>query len=253
MKNLIRSELLRIRSRRVVRVMGVLALTGSLVGVVIAAANSHPGSELQLSSLPDILRGTSFVVFLIGVVIGGSSVGADWQQGTMAALLTWEPRRVRVFLTRAVVVMSFVFVIAVVLQVALSLMLAAAASVRGDTGGTGGTWLREVAGVTLRVGGAAAFGSALGVAIAMIGRNTGAALGIVFGYLFIAESLLRGLLPKLSSALISTNAAVFIDGKAGTSETGSPITVAAASLTLALYAGVLLIAALALVRTRDVT
>ena len=141
--DLIRSELLRIVSRRVVRVMGVLALTGSAVGVIIATANSHAGSQLQLSSLPDILRGTSFVVFLIGVVLGGSSVGADWQQGTMAALLTWEPRRVRVFVTRAVVVMSFVFVIAVVLQIALALMLAAGASLRGDTGGTGGTWLER--------------------------------------------------------------------------------------------------------------
>jgi ABC-type transport system involved in multi-copper enzyme maturation permease subunit len=251
--DLIRSELLRIRSRRVVRVLGVLALTGSAVGVTIAAANSHPGSQLQLFSLPDILRGTSFIVFVIGVVIGGSSVGADWQHGTMAALLTWEPRRVRIFLTRAVVVMIFVFVFAVVLQIALSLMLAAGASLRGDTGETGGAWLREVAGVMLRVGGAAAFGATLGVAIAMIGRNTGAALGVVFGYLFIAESLLRGLLPKLSSALISTNAAVFIDGRTGTSETGSPITVGRASLTLALYSGALLIAALALFRTRDVT
>lgn len=251
--DLIRSELLRLRSRRVVRVMGVLALTGSAVGVTIAAANSRPGSQLQLFSLPDILRGTSFIVFVIGVVIGGSSVGADWQHGTMAALLTWEPRRVRVFFSRAVVVMIFVLVFAVVLQIAFSLMLAAGASLRGDTGETGGAWLREVAGITLRVGGATAFGATIGVAIAMIGRNSGAALGVVFGYLFIAESLLRGLLPKLSSALISTNAAVLIDGRTGTSETGSPITVGRASLTLALYAGALLIVALALFRTRDVT
>jgi ABC-2 type transport system permease protein len=251
--NLVRSEVLRIWSRRLVRVLGVLALTGSVAGVVIATVNSRPGSLLELFSLPDILRGTSFIVFVIGLVIGGSSVGADWQHGTMAALLTWEPRRVRVFLTRAAVVAIFVFVFAVVLQLALSLLLAAGAALRGGTGETGGAWLRDVAGTLLRIGIASAVGATVGATIAMIGRNTTAALGVVFGYLAIAESLLRGLLPTISSALFSTNVVVFIDGRAGTSENGSVITVGKASLTLALYAGVLVVVALTLFRTRDVT
>jgi len=251
--NLIRSELLRMSSRRMVRVFAVLALTGSAVGVTIAAINSHPESQLQLFSLPSLLRGTSFIVFVMGLVIGGSSVGADWQYGTMAALLTWEPRRVRVFFTRVGVVLIFVFVLAVVLQVAFSMMLAAAASLRGGTGETGDAWLRDVAGTTLRIGIATALGATLGATMAMIGRNTAAALGVAFGYLAIAESLLRGLLPKISSALFSTNVVVFIDGKAGTSETGSSISVGRASVTLALYAGVLIVVALTLFRTRDVT
>ena len=41
--NLVRSEVLRIWSRRLVRVLGVLALTGSVAGVVIATVNSRPG------------------------------------------------------------------------------------------------------------------------------------------------------------------------------------------------------------------
>jgi hypothetical protein len=65
--------------------------------------------------------------------------------------------------------------------------------------------------------------------------------------------LLRGFIPGISDSLLSTNLVVFVDGKAGTSETGSPITVADASLTIALYAGVLVVAALALFRARDVT
>jgi ABC-type transport system involved in multi-copper enzyme maturation permease subunit len=251
--SLVRSELLRIRSRRMIRVLGITALMGSAVGLTIAAINSHPGGQLRLFALPDILRGTSVIVFIIGLVIGGSSVGADWQHGTLAALLTWEPRRVRVFLTRAVVVMLSVFALAVILQVAFSLMVAIATALRGDTGGTGGAWLRHVAGVTLRVGVASAFGATVGLTIAMIGRNTAAALGVAFGYLAVVESLMRGLMPKISSVLLSTNMAVFIDGRAGTSETGSPISVGRASLTLTLYAGVLLIAALTLFRKRDVT
>jgi ABC-type transport system involved in multi-copper enzyme maturation permease subunit len=251
--NLVRSEVLRISSRRMVRVLTVVTLAGSAIGVVIAAANSHPGGQLQLSSLPDTLRGTSFIVFVIGLVIGGSSVGADWQQGTMAALLTWEPRRDRVFLVRAVVVTVFVFVLGVLLQVAFSLMLAAAAALRGGTGGTGSAWLRDVAGTTVRVGAASAIAAAIGVAIAMIGRNTASALGVVFGYIVIVERLLVGLVPKISSVSFLFNTVVFIDGKTGTSEIGTPITLGRASVTLMLYAVGLLVVALALFRTRDVT
>jgi ABC-2 type transport system permease protein len=252
MMDLIRSELRRIWSRRMVRVLAVLSLVGSAVGVTIGAVNSHAGSGIQLSGLPDILRGTSFIVFVMGLMIGGSSVGADWQQGTMATLLTWEPRRVRVFLTRAGVVTLFVFALAVFLLVAFSLMFAAGAALRGGTD-TGSAWLRDVAGTTLRIGVASAAGAALALAIGMIGRNTAAALGVVFGYLAIAASLLRGLIPKISNELFSSNVVVFIDGRAGTSETGSIITVGRASITMALYAGVLLLIALVLFRTRDVT
>ena len=253
MMDLIRSELRRIWSRRMVRVLAVLSLVGSAVSVTIGAVNSHTGSGLQLFGLPDILRGTSFIVFVIGLVIGASSVGADWQQGTMATLLTWEPRRVRVFVTRAIVVTCFVFVLAVFLLAALSLMFAAGAALRGGTGETGSGWFSDVVGTIVRIGVASAVGAALALAIGMVGRNTAAALGVVFGYLAIAESLLRALIPKISDQLLSTNVVVFIDGHAGTSETGSVITVGRASITMAVYAGVLLLIALVLFRTRDVT
>lgn len=253
MMDLVRSELRRIWSRRMVRVLAVLSLVGSAVGVTIATINSHAGSGIQLSGLTDILRGTSFIVFVLGLMIGGSSVGADWQQGTMATLLTWEPRRVRVFVTRAAVVTCFVFVLAVFLLASLSLMFAAGAALRGGTGGTGGTWLRDVVGTTLRIGVASAVGAALALAIGMVGRNTAAALGVVFGYLAVAESLLRALVPKISGVLFSSNVVVFIDGRSGISETGSVITVGRASITMGVYAGVLLLIALLLFRTRDVT
>lgn len=253
MTDLIRSELIRIWSRRMVRVLALLSLAGSAVGVTIGAVNSHAGSGLQLFGLPDILRGTSFIVFVMGLMIGSSSVGADWQQGTMATLLTWEPRRMRVFITRAAVVTCFVFVLVVVLLAALSLMFAAGAVLRGGTDGTGGAWLRDVVGTTVRIGIASAVAAALALAIGMVGRNTAAALGVVFGYLAIAESLLRALIPGISNELLSTNVVVFIDGRAGTSETGSIVTVASAAITMAIYAGVLLVVALALFRTRDVT
>jgi ABC-2 type transport system permease protein len=301
MMDLIRSELLRIWSRRMVKVLAVVAVVGATAGVVIGAVQSHPpdlvtaqrnfdddlqqclagefvpedqlppgetlerfcadnvrfenyvNDSLRLAELSDILKGTSFILIVLGLVIGASSVGADWQAGTMAALLTWEPRRVRIFLVRTAVVLGSVFVLAVALQCVLALELAAAAALRGTTVGTGSPWLRGVAGAVTGIGLAAAVGASLGVALAMVGRNTAAALGVAFGYLAIVESLLRGFIPKISPSLISTNLVVLVDGRAGRSDTGSLIAVGGASITIAVYAAVSLVAALVLFRTRDVT
>jgi hypothetical protein len=136
--NLIRSELVRIWSRRMVRVLAILAVIGIVVGVTIGAIQStkpdlaaaqaqyqsdhehclagelisedqlpphvtleqfcddnirlgaYVNSSLQLSELPAFLKGTAFILIVLGLVIGASSVGADWQVGTMAALLTWN-------------------------------------------------------------------------------------------------------------------------------------------------------------------
>ena len=105
----------------------------------------------------------------------------------------------------------------------------------------------------LRIAGASALGAWLGVTLAMIGRNTAAALGVAFGYLAIVESLLRGFIPRSPAHCSAPTSWCSSTARPGTSETGSLITVGRASLTLALYAGVLLIVALALFRTRDVT
>jgi ABC-2 type transport system permease protein len=301
MTNLVRSELVRIWSRRMVRVLAILAVVGIVVGVTIGAIQSskpdlvaaqgeydadlqrclagemihedqlppdvtleafcddnvqlgsYVNSSLQLSQLPAFLKGTAFILIVLGLTIGASSVGADWQVGTMAALLTWEPRRIRVFLVRVAVVVGSVFALAVALQSVLSLAIAAAAALRGTTVDTGGSWFAGVVWTVLRIAGASALGAWIGVTLAMVGRNTAAALGVAFGYLAIVESLLRGFIPKISGSLLSTNLVIFVDGKAGTSETGSPITVGGAVLTITIYAVILLAIALTLFRTRDVT
>ena len=56
MSGLLRSEVLRLWSRRLVRVLAILAVLGIVVGVTIGTINSRPGHELQLFSLPDLLK-----------------------------------------------------------------------------------------------------------------------------------------------------------------------------------------------------
>jgi len=300
---LARSETQRLLSRRLLRVLAILALLGILISVVIVAAKSRkpsaaqqasldqqirqeiadcvsnhypsaipPGEPLQsfcarafsdqttenaygLSGLPDVLRGTSFILLVLGLVIGASAVGADWQSGSMATLLLWEPRRTRVLLVRALVIALTIFALAVLLQAALTLLLALVASTRGTTVGTGGDFTRTVVGVVGRVGVMASIFSLVGVAISTVGRATAASLGAAFVYLALVESLLHGLIPRLTPWLLSVNTAVFIDGR--TLDVGEThpvyLTPGHATVVVIVYAAILLAVAAGVFRSRDVS
>jgi ABC-type transport system involved in multi-copper enzyme maturation permease subunit len=196
MIGLIRSELLRLRSRRVLVVLTGVGVLGIVVGMTIAAVKSDPGSgnPLELSGLPDVLKGISFILIVLGLVVGASSVGADWHAGSIATLLTWEPRRTRVFGARLLVVGITVFLVTVALQTLLALLFLLVAYTRGSTELASGV-RGASAGAIVRIGATAAIGSMLGASIAMLGRSSAAALGAVFGYLAVVENLLAACFP----------------------------------------------------------
>jgi len=306
MIGLISSEWLRMRSRRLVKVLAVLALLGIVAAVVIGVVQSElpserdlaraerqaerevanciaqdaygqeaPGGDvealcrefidqsvflaeqpLRLSELPDILRGTAFVAILIGLVIGASAVGASWQTGTMTTILTWEPRRTRVALVRAAVfALGTVALIAVLFALFAGLFFVAT-TLRGLTATPDG-WARELVGVAARVSALAGAASIIGGAIAMLGRNSAAALGGVFVYLSVLEGIVRGLRPAIGRFLLGDNIVSVLIGdditivdEAGT--TIATVTPSHAAVVVAIYTLGLLTVATASFRVRDV-
>ncbi len=256
MRGLVSSEWLRLRSRRLVKVLGLIALAGIAVSLVIAGVQSRKPEagelawSLQRSDLPEVLRGLSFIAILIGLVIGASSIGASWQSGTITTLLTWEPRRTRVALVRAGVVAAGVFLLVAMLLGSFAGLYMLTTSLRGSTSVSSG-WAGEVIGVVLRVSGLAAAASIIGGALAMIGRHTAAALGAVFVYLAVIEGVLRGLRPQLGWFLLGDSIAVVVSG-GGLSVGDGTLTVTRGAITVATYAlGLLAIAAVSF-RVRDV-
>jgi ABC-type transport system involved in multi-copper enzyme maturation permease subunit len=249
---LMRSEFLRLRSRRVLLFLTALGAIGIAVAMSIAALKSHPGTsqQLELVGLPDILKGISFILIVFGLVIGASSVGADWQAGSMATLLTWEPRRTRVFVARVVVVVLTVFVVAVALQGLLTGLFLLVADLRGTTELAAGVG-KASEGAILRVGAMASIGSVLGISIAMLGRSSTAALGAVFVYLAVVENLLRGLYPSITKWTFAVSAVVFVDGKPAILF-NQVLTFGRALLTLGVYLALVLAAGLTSFRVRDV-
>ena len=207
--------------------------------------------RFRLRSLPEILQGAGILVVIGGLLLGASFVGAEWHAGTMSTLLTWEPRRLRVLAVKAVVVAVCVFALMVLLLAVFSLALLLVASTRGITDNLGDHFIRSVAGSTLRVAACSAAGALIGMAIAMVARNTAAAVGAGFAYLAILEGLIRALRPGWQHYLLADNIAIVITG-ADDGIMRVPLTFTRAAFTVGVWVAVLLVVAAATFRARDV-
>lgn len=272
---LLRSEILRARSRRSLRWLTVLALLG-VVGIAailwftsarvtegdLAAAAEQLRVEQQQSyemcladpGIPEAERPTvcwkpteqdaldnalwalpkrpldqsgleGFVGFaggiglLVAVMLAATTGGADWGARTMGLLLSWEPRRTRVFLVRLVVVLGVALAVEaamVMLAVALGSVIAGAHDLVLPAGTTlpnhQAVDLGQAAELALRWLPLAALGAAGSFAVAMLTRSTGWAIGALIGFVAVVESLIQGLWPWGSQWLLQTNAAAWLTG-----------------------------------------
>ena len=224
-----------------------------------------PSSDvgLQLRDAPDIIEHTSTFTTLLAVVLGASLAGADWTSGTMATLLTWEPRRIRVLLVRALVVVLVVVVATLFLQILLLAGFRLAVALRGTTLGASSTWLSEAAKAILRVSAVASAFGLIALAIAMVGRSTVAAVGVLFGYLILFEGVIAGFRPSIQDRLLVRAAGVIVgqqpiydtSREAVLQATGQPpilLGLTEASVVLTVYVVALLVVALFVFRARDV-
>ena len=217
-------------------------------------------NELRLADLQDILEGLSSLVVLIGVVLGASLGGADWSVRTMATLLTWEPRRARVLLARALVVLVVVFLLTFGVQVFFGVVFRAGVVLRGTTEGLPSHWLTHVLEVMLRTSAVAGLFSLIALAVATIARSTAGGIGILFGYLVLVEGFLanlvvwlpRWLLVRAAGAIVTQAPVEQVVGQGRFQRMEAVLTPSGAWIVVGAYVVVLLGAALAALRVRDV-
>jgi ABC-type transport system involved in multi-copper enzyme maturation permease subunit len=258
MMALLRTELRRDWSRRAVRLFGLLALAGIvLAGVLVFINSSKTETPFNLVDLRDVFLGTSVSLIILGIALAASFMGAEWSAGTMTTLLTWEPRRGRVYAAKLVAAAIFAFVSALIVMILLGLALLPSALAHGSTAGADSSWMLATAYRMLRGALVCAVGAGIGLAIGSLARNTTAAVIIAFVYLFVFENLVRGLKPQWIGWLFGDNAEIFVAWHKITVHTshgpmlshGPPV----ALLVLAAYMVILSLAAVALFFRRDVT
>jgi ABC-2 type transport system permease protein len=162
---------------------------------------------------PNVVAGLVAAVALLGFVIGAGFIGAEWAAGTMASLLTWEPRRLRVLFAKLGAV---IVVLVVVGAVAVALGLGGAwliAATRGTTASTTGHALNTI--IARGARGLLLVGllTGAGCTIAGFTRHTVAAVVATVAYLVIVENILRHLEPRWERWVLTTNAAAVLTGR----------------------------------------
>jgi ABC-2 type transport system permease protein len=223
--------------------------------------NQPPGiGGFLLRDLGAILQGIATFVILLGVILGASLGGADWTNNTMQTLLTWEPRRVRVFLVRALVIAVCVFVVTVLLQVVFAGVDALVASTRGTTAFLPTSFWRTVFLTIGRVSLVTTGLALVAYAVAMIGRSTVASLGALFGYLILFEGVIAGFRPTIQGSLLVRAAIVVITHRPildptrfGDGASDVLMGVSRAWTVLGVYIVLLSMLAVTIFRRRDVT
>ena len=224
--NLLLVEMRRALRRRVIRVMILIALAGCAFAGVVAFLSSSGKSLATLrageSADPALLTDwwvagqdnvvlTSALFLLIGGFFAGAAVaGAEWRAGTVTTVLTWEPRRTRLNLTRVAACAICAFVIGLILQAIFLASFLPAVLVNGSTEGTTAGWWTALALAMLRTAALTSIAAVMGVALATIGRNTAFALAAVFAWVAVVEGVIRGLRPGWAQYLWGENIATVV-------------------------------------------
>lgn len=208
--------------------------------------------RLYLTDTKDVLLGISAIIMILLWLVGASFIGAEWRHDTITTLLTWEPRRVRLMLAKVAAVAVCSFVAALLIQALTGAVVAPSAYAFGSTAGADAEWLRNLVEQALRIASVGALIGAVGFALASLGRNTAAALGVGFAYVVVVENLIRALKPEWQPWFFTDNTVIVVAADPGVlPEIGH--TVGQATVVIVGYALLLLLAALAIFRSRDVT
>jgi hypothetical protein len=144
-------------------------------------------------AVPSTTRNIALPLFFVAFALAASFIGAEFGTGMMTTTLTWEPRRGRVLLAKAVPAFVVLGAAVIVLLAFMAVAYIPIGALRGTTAGMSGGFWEHLTGLWLRAAGLAVFGAALGIGLATLARNTVAALGIGFLYVAIIDPIVSHL------------------------------------------------------------
>ncbi|MFI7603725.1 ABC transporter permease subunit [Micromonospora sp. NPDC049366] len=138
-------------------------------------------------AFPETLIPFAAILALVGFVVGASFVGAEWNTGGMMNLLLWRPKRLTVLLSKLAALLTGVVAVTVTSGLLWFGGFWLVATFRGSTEKmTAGAWqsfaLTGLRGLALVV-----VISAIGFALASLGRHTAMALGGVVAVMVVGQ------------------------------------------------------------------
>lgn len=214
--------------------------------------------RFDIVTLRDVVEGLTPFLTMVALFLGASLIGAEWHSGMVGTLLTWEPRRVLVYLSKAAAAITIGATFFVFAQLLLTGALWPSAMLHGSTLAAPGFW-GDLLGTMGRATAAAAITAGMGFAIASATRSTVFALAMLF-----LVSILDGIVTAViwrgyQRWSLFQNMAGFVEGT-GISESRDPFrdtlvpgrSAGSAGLVIAMYLAVLLAAGTASFRARDV-
>jgi ABC-2 type transport system permease protein len=185
-------EVRRLLARRFFRAAVLLLLVGVASMLGLAVKGSQSGSQLVFThTVVAITSVTTVLTVLAAFLVGATAVGAEWHHGTLAALLVWEPRRVRVFTGKLLALVVTTLAVSVLVYAGAIGGTWALARAIGTIGDVTAGELRSFSLGVARGLALTAVAASLGFAIALTARRTAAALGVLMAYLAVGELGLR--------------------------------------------------------------
>ncbi|HYN97445.1 MAG TPA: ABC transporter permease subunit [Pilimelia sp.] len=211
------------------------------------------------------------ILALFGFLVGASYVGAEWSSGGMTNLLLWRPARLTVLITKLGVLLGAVLAVALPLGAVWTFAFWLIGRYDGRSAGvTAGLW-RSLALDGVRGIGLALAVTAVGFAVASMGRHTAAALGAAVAVTAASEIGVRMVttslnVPYADRYVLSTYARAWLEKRyvledwtaCGTDLSActvrtSAITWSDSALVLGVGVAAVLVAATWLMRRRDIT
>jgi ABC-2 type transport system permease protein len=200
--------------------------------------------------LEGILQGVIGALAVVGWALGASLVGAEFASRGMTTLLTWEPRRGRVFVAKTLAVLTAMSIFALAVLVLVTLAMWPALAFHGGPLRPDDPTLWSLAATIGRGVALATIAAGIGFAIATIGRSTATALGAGFAYVIVFENIVGTSLERWRRWLLLGNVIVFVSGRNDGGDVPGR-TVTAAGVFLGAVALTTLVAAAGAFRRRD--
>ncbi len=264
--SLVLTEMRRALRRRAIRVLIAVAVAGCALAGVVAYVGSAGKTVIELrlddegnpavmtdwwiaDSHEGFLAVAMFFLFMGGFFGGATVAGGEWRAGTVATILTWEPRRLRLHGARSASGAVLAFVVSLGLQILFLASFLPAVLVNGTTAGADAAFWSSLVVVVIRTSVITAAAAVLAIALATIGRNTAFAVILMFAWLVAGEGLIRSLWPSVSDWLWSENLGTVMTGTRLDDVGRDPLV---AAVTLLVYCAVIVAVATLSFQRRDV-